>query len=87
MHNPHTIRALLGAAVHGLESAEEVLLTLQPPHATSAAVASDGCPSSSAFFRNVSSSTQVAVGVSRGAPPTERVLIDRRDLLFPGTAR
>jgi hypothetical protein len=31
-------------------------------------------PSSSAFVRNVSSSTHVAVGVSRGARPTERVL-------------
>jgi hypothetical protein len=30
MHNSHTIRALLGAIVSGLECAEEVLLMLQP---------------------------------------------------------
>jgi len=30
MHNPHTIRALLGAIVRGLKCADEVLLTLQP---------------------------------------------------------
>jgi hypothetical protein len=31
MRNPHTIRALLGAIVRGLECGKEVLLTLQPP--------------------------------------------------------
>ena len=54
-------RAIMGDA----EDPENVGLTLEPLPGNRAAVASDGKPISKALARNVCSSAQVAVGVSR----------------------